>query len=342
MKVVKIFVISLLIILGTITPAYAIKLEKKSELVEKNIYQDTYLFDDDVPIWEKGDYWTYSISDIELTTQQGEFEIELDIKIDDTMFHVAEVTADNYVVEFNTEINADFSVGINSVPLKVQASTANFPKSTINGEIVYDKSTLGIEEINIDIGLKFKLKILENPFLSFLSMLSLRVPLDINLKIEMDNPLELIDFPVNIFNIWGIESNEITISGEMKSFYFRIVKFADKIAKIFDMEFLPPEIADQLPNIDIGNILEMNGISNPYNLEEIENIFIVYDMEEVNVPAGTFDSYRIAPPDGLDALVYYHYSPEVGNLVDFEVTDLLYEYYPIPPIKIELVSTGEC
>jgi hypothetical protein len=150
----------------------------------------------------------------------------------------------------------------------------------------------------------------------------------------------LIDFPINPGNIWGLPGVSITIDGTVESFYFRLANIVNKILRLLGIDFLPPEIADLLPVIDLSDLMEAFEIYNHIEIDEIppeinrRPLFESSAKQPITVAAGTYDAYNILIVEGVGNM---YYSPDVGMLV--KATGNFNEIIPVmQSISMELIK----
>lgn len=315
----------------------------------------------ETPTWQVGDRWTYILNniDINLTGAEGR-EIILQLSSGDIVLKVIDVTSDSYVASLTTDnIDVTFEVafdsyvedaGNTSIPKNISVPKVSLDNVSIDGEITFDKESLGIK----DIELVFTVDLMENldtiedimgmelprwiekiaPFIS--------IPANIQVNLEFDKPFEILQFPLEKDKIWGVPPNKVTINidGSIESIWLRILNFVNKFIPI-----VPPEFAKYLPNVDISEVLNDYGIPTQYQIDTPEipdtllryhkyavSLFWVKGSETVETPAGSFDAAIISHlADNGET----YYSESVGNIVKFVAH--LNEYIPIiEDISLEL------
>lgn len=302
----------------------------------------------DAPVWEKGDSWTYQINELDIDFSEVEGrDILAHFETGDIILTVNEVTASSYKTSVTTEdlevfLDVDLDLYVeDKVPIKATGKLIN---TSITGEIVFDKATLGILDINLVIDAALETESLlgnidfEVP--SIVLDLVPVIPLTLSLQTSFDEAYELISYPLSIDKEWGLSEGVVTLEGTVESQYFRILSFVSKIARIVGIELLPPSLLQYLPVIDIVEILEDIGMGNELELPELEGIFdtsmfLVRSEDELIVDAGTFTTYNIQVFLGAGNV---YYSPEVKNVAKIEAN--IDDYIPIiENISLELVST---
>ena len=263
----------------------------------------TSSFEDDVPTWQKKEKWTYSVGDIDIgDSSKGLFHFE----IGDLPFTVVDDAGSSYELEFISDLNGNFEMVNATQEFDVRGE---FKRSTIEGNIFFRKSDLGIEEINVILSGKLLIKINKLPGLPFsLPKLPFRFKIDIN--IDFDRPFPIIDFPIDINKIWGIDATNITINGEITSPWLNIINSLNKV-----LNFLPDDLADLLPVISIKKLLDTMGNGNIIFIPETPEVFFCSDMEMRTVPAGNYEAYNIS----FGGIMSYFYSPEMGHIIELSL-----------------------
>ena len=177
--------------------------------------------------------------------------------------------------------------------------------------------------MNLQISFTMKLKIF--------NILPLRVPAEIELNIDFDNPLKSLDFPLSVGNIWGNLYNIVTIDGQISSKWLNFISFIDNIFKI-----LPPEISDLFPIINISDLIELTGGDNSFEIPGSDVSFECVNQEVITVPAGTFNAYKIQIYGDKGTL---YYAPDAGMVIKADLN--LQEYLPfLSDITFSLSDTN--
>jgi len=321
-------------------------LSVKYESEEKN----SILFNEgDVPVWKVGDKWTYNIDVFSIDFSQSNMSINIDAKIEDLSLEVAEVTTDFYKLNFTSDISGSYEIKIDfgDGPINI---TGELEKTTIKGFIIYNKTDLGIKQINVEISGKLTVKI-EQPYikLSFLPKFPIRAT--ITLEIILENPIPLIDFPLNETKCWGLPSTNFTVDGTIESPWLRLF---DKLNRLFnplipilenitkkdlsELKDISDILKDILPIIDICDLLtNYLGIGCDFGIPEIPPIICLTNLskELVTIPAGTFEAYNISIIGTNLANIYYN--DTVGNII--KIAGNLQDIFPsVSNINVELVS----
>lgn len=303
------------------------------------------------PIWTVGDSWTYALNniDIDLTPTEGR-SVTLKLSSGDIKLEVTDETSDTYLVSITTEdIDATFGVVFDfhiEDKENINIPTVNFENINIDGQMTVDKETLGI--INIDLGLNIDLAenlnaigdLLQLELPNFVNVLIpfMSIPANIDINLAFAEPFELLQFPLEQDNKYGISANIVTVSidGSIESIWLRILNLINKIIPI-----IPEELAQYLPNIDISEILNDFGIETMYDIEIAETleiketpVFQVKGSENINTQAGSFNAATVSFLEG-NANIYY--AETEGNIV--KIIGHVSDYIPlIEDINIELTN----
>ena len=307
----------------------------------------------DVPVWQKGDSWTYRVDTIDLK-YDGEVEgrtfdvvlssgdIQMDIVDVSDNTYTAEVSSDD--IDLSLNLSFDFYVE-GEDPLNVPDIV--FENIGLTGEMVVNKDTLGIEDIKINLvaeimdnlenlGIELpKIVDVLKPFIS--------IPVNIEINVDFEKELKLIDFPLNTGNIWSFEENMVTVSigGSVESVWLRILNFINKIIPV-----VPEYLAKYLPSVDIAEVLADFGIQTEYEIEIPDNLPTDYahasilegkGQETINVPAGNYNAALISV---LEENVKMYFSEDAKNIV--KISSPISDYIPIfEDLQLELISTNQ-
>lgn len=304
-------------------------------------------YDDDVPIWDVGNSWTYNIEDININYENGNDVVHIHITFGDITFDVTGDTGDFYTVRFKAKLKGDFEVDMEDMQVKVSGRLAKLLPTKIEGIILYRKSDLAIRDINTHLSGFLKARIEENPFIQ-ISLPSVLIPGDLNIDSNFNSPFAILDFPLSTYKLWGISSNSITIDGIINSIWLRFLNIMNKLLMLFDIDLLPPEIADGLPSIDVDEVLKLLGLPSVVNVPPIEIAFVCRDMEELTIEAGTYNAYNITTPI-FEEIGNFYYVPEVGKIAKISIngdaiSGLISALYggniEFSDINIELIETN--
>lgn len=300
------------------------------------VHANQTLFDD-MPEWKQGTIWTYAIDKIHIEFTD-DFYPGLSINVDGSMANlplkVEEVTSETYELSFKTKINGFVAVKatLQDFSIEGKCKTGWLYKPTIQGEAIVRKNDLALEKLNIQFSGCFVTR-LSKPF----PLLALRTPIRISISTECVPPFSLIDFPILEEKQWNLTQTSITVDGNIRSFWFKPLNFAHRLARLFSLipeEFmnLSDIINDFLPVVDIGTFLKTLLGTNNVGLPDTSFYCSSYDT--ISVSAGNYDVYNISCFDGL---IYYYYAPEIGNFAKLS-GNLEYLIPFIDTIDMELIS----
>jgi len=311
-------------------------------LGSNSIHAKNTEMNDDVPEWEKGTVWTYSIEDIVIEISDDLYPgltLNAHGSISDLPLRVEDVTSDTYELSFNAKIQGEVSVeaSVPDITFKGVVKSGWLLKPTISGLAIVRKSDLALEKLTLQFSGSFLAK-----FSKPIVLPALRIPVTISLSTEFSTPCSVIDFPLSVENFWGIPETVITVDGKIQSIWLRPLNIIHKIARLLNLipeEFMDISniINDLLPVIDIGDALEILKGSNSIEIPETPTLFYCESYETINVPAGSYDAYKIIFPMDMG---YYCYAPEAKNIVKIEGNvQQLIPY--IENISMELLSINE-
>ena len=311
-------------------------------LGSNSIHAKNTEMNDDVPEWEKGTVWTYSIEDIVIEISDDLYPgltLNAHGSISDLPIRVEDVTSDTYELSFNAKIQGEVSVeaSVPDITFKGVVKNGWLLKPTISGLAIVRKSDLALEKLTLQFSGSFLAK-----FSKPIVLPALRIPVTISLSTEFSTPCSVIDFPLSVENFWGIPETVITVDGKIQSIWLRPLNIIHKIARLLNLipeEFMDISniINDLLPVIDIGDTLEILKGSNSIEIPETPTLFYCESYETINVPAGSYDAYKIIFPMDMG---YYCYAPEAKNIVKIEGNvQQLIPY--IENISMELLSINE-
>ena len=292
--------------------------------------------DDDAPIWEVGDKWVYNIDEIEIYLSNDTGFIKL--KPSNLVLEVSDVTSNTYIVDFKFKLSGNLKIN-NMVDLKF----GGLLPISFTGIIEYNKSDMGIKNIDFKISGVCKVRPDGIPFLS--------IPLRFNIELDLDSstPFELISFPIAIGNYWDIKSTILSVDGFIKSPWLRILNIVHNILRFFN--FIPETyieysdiLADILPVIKIKETLSAFNMSNYFFIEEFDgpSRFACFDYGQITVQGDILECYNIT----IANIACIYYSAEIGNIAKFYIygdllsayPDLQYYFSSISNINIELTK----
>ncbi|KYK21528.1 hypothetical protein AYK24_08935 [Thermoplasmatales archaeon SG8-52-4] len=290
------------------------------------------LFDeDDVPIWNEGDKWSYKLDSISIDFNDEDFYFYLEARSDNLNIKVIEVNEESYVINIYTPIDGYFRfvTAIENVgPINVTGEFKDaLQSSSIGGTITFNKTDLAIKQANIIINGRVLLKFIEIPYYPFNLTPPLPIPIMVNLDIKLGNYIPIIDFPINTTKFWGIPSTNFTLAGTIESIWLDIISAINGVvrypgvieflAERFGIDpFMLKQFSDILfnitPEFDIEYFLNEYIGGNVFELPEVPPILTCFSRDNITVDAGTYNSYNISVMGGLGNI---YYAPEVGTIV---------------------------
>ena len=285
---------------------------------------------EDVPVWDIGNQWTYSIDDIDLHFNSTSGIIDMHLTMDQLPLTVDSMDETTYTLGFTTAIsgNAYVNMDLGDGPIDL---TITFSNLKLQGDMSFEKTTLGITGLTGVFDGRFWVKINEQPYLPIPWLPTFPVKLKVSdFTSQFSTSLTPLMFPLNDSMLWNLSSTNVSVDGIAQSPWFYLALLINTFYPV-----LPPELAALLPIIDIQDALNTIGIPTPLTLPMIEGAFYCLNTEPVTVPAGTYNAYNITIFDGM---AHCYYAPDVGNII--KLTGNLEELIPfITNINMELLST---
>jgi hypothetical protein len=294
--------------------------------------------DDDVPIWEVGDKWVYNINEIDIYFLNDTGFVKLEPS--NLILEVSDVANNVYIVDFKLKLSGNLKI-YDRFDLKF----GGLLPISLTGIVEYNKSDMGIKNIDFKISGVCKIKLDSIPFFS------IPVRFDTEIDLDFSTPLEFISFPIAIGNYWNIKSTVLSIDGFIKSPWLRVINIVHNILRFFN--FIPgtymdlsDKIAGVLPVIKIKETLSAFNISNLFFINESDGPprFICIDFEQITVQGDILECYNITIAD----VASIYYSAEIGNIAKFYIygnllyafPDLQHYFSDISNISIELIETN--
>jgi hypothetical protein len=304
----------------------------------------------DVPVWTIGNYWTYRIDNLTLNYIQDNQTIIIHAHIDDLKIRVDGDAADTYqVTVLPTQLTGDYTIDVDlgDGPVNV---TGSFQETTISGTLDIAKADLGIQNVNLKIDGKLIIQVHEQPYFpSFPEKLTF--PSVIDASVRFTSPYRLIEFPLEVGNIWGIPANAVTLTGTIDSPWFKTINFFNRLIRGFHLYGLIARIAgtdeasiqqisdilaDLFPTVDIAHVMNEYLGSNIINSTEIPDAIFCNNTEMVTVGAGTYNAYNITT---LLQTPQIFYAPDAGYIIKMNGHFNQTMSY-ISDINLELIDTN--
>jgi hypothetical protein len=158
--------------------------------------------DDDVPIWNIGNSWTYQVSEFSVDYAYEEISIVMNGQIDDFKWTVTDTSTD-YILDVEGKVSATFEG-----TLPFGSGILNFNgdiksnRNKITGEIVFTKTNLEIVDFNAEIKGIAKIQIHPIPF-------KLPLPIKITANADLSTAFPLLNFPLKIPKFWNLPEMDI-------------------------------------------------------------------------------------------------------------------------------------
>ena len=291
----------------------------------------------DVPIWEEGTYWTYTVDKIDFTLSEIEGRsIDFHITTGEIKLKVATANGPSYRTEISGDVEVTFDINFDlcidgKPPIIVSGS---FSDASIDGDIYFDKNTLGIRKVDFFLSGVAKINSTSPIDISFIA--GIPIPLDINVVVDFIEPYTFIDFPVETGKTWGLPADNGSIDGQIKSIWFRVLHIVNRIASLFGMDLISPELAELLPVIEFSELFEAFNMSNEIQFPKVSDLFECESHESITVPAGTYTTYGIGV---FDEIANLYYAPDLGFFA--KIRGNFKDIMPFfQDINVDLVETG--
>lgn len=168
-----------------------------------DITKESANYDDDVPIWNNGDSWTYTVSEFWVNfTYEGK-NIQMVGTIDDFKWTVADTSGSSYKIDVTGEVTANYEISLPLGSLVLYFSgTLNPTWSQLKGTIIFGKSNLEIEDFNAEITGFTSIKIHPIP-------IKFPIPVKITANADLSTPFPLFEFPLHILKLWNMPEIDI-------------------------------------------------------------------------------------------------------------------------------------
>lgn len=238
----------------------------------------------------------YWIYDVMVNTSiEDWFPISFQGYIKDLKFSVNDVAPTTYTLKFNGKVKGNLRAVIHIDPVPFDLRIfAWLRRTTIDGHVTLTKEGWGLKDMQIKLHGKMRIFLLPIP-------LFIPIPFDITTTLIFDSPWVLFGFSkLDIGEYWVIYTSP---------FYARLTL---SLFRIFSKSF-------------------------SFDVTSPEWLYIYTECvskENVTVPAGTYEAYKIWVEEG--GVVEYYYAPKVNNIVKLQTNEELYYFN----FKCELKSTN--
>ncbi len=221
--------------------------------------------DDDVPVWNVGNSWTYTVSNITVNYNQGGQQIFMNGKIDDFTWKVSDTTGDYYTVAVTGKISATYDLLLNTQTSTVHLVGSFKPTLTrFKGTIQFTKSNLQVHALSFQLLGVTMMKINSLPF-------ALPIPFKLVTVGDLSVDFPLFDFPLYGLKFWDMPDLTLTMSSTFGG--------------IFGLIQVPFTVSVEYSWMPLA--------------------FYTLGEESVTVPAGTYDAYKITSLLGDSFVYYY-------------------------------------
>ena len=211
------------------------------------------LFSDDVPTWQIGDSWTYTVNDFTFDYEVGGQKIYFDGSIDDFTWTVADTSGSTYTIDFTGKLNCDYEVYLSSSSLTLYVTgTIKDTLTQMTGSIIFTKENLEIIDMNAEIRGITAGKISPIPF-------ALPLPFKVTVDADLSQNFPLFDFPLSSGKFWSMPNIVTTVKVSAGG--------------IFGLINIPITFTTEYPWLPLA--------------------FHCVNTQDITVEAGTFNAYKI-------------------------------------------------
>ncbi len=215
--------------------------------------QPTSPLDDNVPVWTTDDSWTYTVTNISVTYNQGGQQILMQGSIDDFIWTVTDVSGDYYTVSFTGKLTATYDLLLNSQTSSIHLVGSFSPKLTrLKGTIQFTKANLQVHALSFQM---LGITMAKVNSLSF----NLPIPFKLVSQGSLTTDFPLFEFPLYTLKTWTLPDLTLTMSSTFGG-----------ILGIIQIPFT---------------------VSVHYGWTPLA--FWTFGKEDVTVPAGTYSAYRV-------------------------------------------------
>jgi hypothetical protein len=197
-KIVILLLVSAFLLSGSGTLAKNIDIQQQS-------YQSISL-DDNVPVWNISDQWTYTVHNFSVHYNQGGQLIYMNGKISDFTWEVTDTAGDFYTVAVTGKVSATYNITLSAQTSTLHLTGSFKPTLTrFKGTIQLTKSDLEIHDLSIQLRGISKMKINSIPF-------GILFPFKLTTEGDLSDDFPLFDFPLYEFKFWNLPDLTITMS----------------------------------------------------------------------------------------------------------------------------------
>jgi hypothetical protein len=226
----------------------------------------TNTLNDDVPIWQVGDSWTYTVNNLTVNYDNSGQKILVNGRIDDFTWTVVD-TSDStcYKVNFTGKLTASYTLKLSSISGNLDCQgTVKKTLTRLKGTMLFTKSDLQIHDITAEA--KGLTAVIIAPLKH-----SLPFPFKLTVYGDFSEDFPLFDFPLNPDKYWNLPHMEITMQAIAGG--------------IFGIFHYPVSISTEYWWLPFA--------------------FHCQDKQDITVPAGTYSAYTITSLFGEYFTYYY-------------------------------------
>ena len=254
------------IIVGIIIISLLLTTSISVALPQSQMLSQTTSFDDNVPEWEVGDSWTYTISNVTVNYDAEGQKVFINGRIDDFTWTVKDTSDSTYYkIGFTGKLTANYDIILSSTSRTIHLTgTFKNPFARLKGTILFTKESLQIHEVTAE---------LKGLTAATIAPLKFRLPLPFKLIVNggfsVDFPI--FDFPLSSDKFWNMPNLDVTMQ---------------------------TNVGGPLGIIQIPLSFVTHYSWTPW-------AFHCQDKRDVTVAAGTFSAYKISSLFG-DVFDYYY------------------------------------
>jgi hypothetical protein len=163
------------------------------------------LLDDDVPVWNVGDSWTYTVDDFTFDYEAEGTKIYFDGEIDDFTWTVAGTSGSVYTVDFTGKLNCVYEIFMSSSGGNIYlVGSMKNTLTRMDGTLVFTKSDLQLKDMTAEIkGITF-VKISPLP-------IALPIPFKATIDVDLSTDFPLFNFPLSSNKFWDLPNMDLVM-----------------------------------------------------------------------------------------------------------------------------------
>jgi len=207
MKIQSIGIIAIMIILSTTTTVIG-----NTTTPQQHIMGSSFS-DDDVPIWNIGDSWTYTIDDFTVDYEIQGTRIYADGAIQDFTWTVVDTSGEYYTVDFTGDLDCVYEIYLSTQTTSITL-TGSMKKALtrLDGTLVFTKSDLNLHDVNVEIKGITMLQISPLP-------LAFPFPFKATVDGDLSTDFPLFKFPLSSNKFWELPNMDIVMNMKIGGFF---------------------------------------------------------------------------------------------------------------------------